>query len=203
MSERLDYSHPVDTTPPAVDVVVVYHRERHHPWLLALLDSVQAQSYANVGVLLVDNSARNMSIGEARNQAIAESEAELVLFPAEEDMLTADAISAMVTFYQFALKSNAGLVHITTHITAIDERTTQRATIQHTHGGMYQRAHLVAHPFEALDYPQVDASAQRALQQRAIAESINITFAVAHHFGYIMRLHPFRADGINLKFPGR
>lgn len=194
-----DYSHPVNTTPPKVCAVVVHHRTLDHQYTVACLDSLKAQSYANLECITIDNLNGQLTIAEARNQAVAHTDAELVLFVAEEDMLTLDTVQAMVDLYLATkAKEATSLVHITTPCTVLLPNGTTAIMPHMTAPGMYERAYLVAHPFDAsLDY-HVDAAQQRAMCDRAKREGKDFTISTTHHYGYVHRAHPFRRDGITV-----
>jgi hypothetical protein len=191
-----NFSKPVDTMPPKVCAVIVHHRGPTHEWLLQALESLNEQSYHNLECITIDNAEKPVSIGEARNQAVAATDADLVLFLGEEDMLTPDTIQAMVGLYQVGKRSIAGLLHITTGCMLWSEDGARKhSTLKAP--GLYERNWLAEHPFEKQDRP--DQAIERAMEQLGRLHGVPVTFGCTHHFGYILRVHPFRRDGINIR----
>lgn len=195
-----DFSHPVDTNPPKVCVVLVLHRPADHPYTVEALDSLRTQTYANLEAQTVDNTAGEATIGQCRNLAVRQTDAELVLFMGEEDMLTPDTVQSMVDLYQLARRTELqSVVHVTTQMMVLLENGNRAPLPSLTAPGMYEREYLLNNPFDAsLDY-NVDRAQHRNLQGLAQVKGQPVTFAVTHHFGYILRMHPFRRDGINVR----
>lgn len=193
---RTDYSKPVDTMPPKVCAVVVYHRDPTNAMLLECLESLSVQSYANIECVTVDNRDNGQTIGAARNQAIALTDADLVLFLAEEDMLTPDTVQAMVDLYRMGKENVSDLIHITTNC-MVQLEGGQRVLSQMKAPGMFERSFLLDNPFDDHDRP--DATMAQKLVNLASIKQQPVHFGTTHHFGYVMRMHPFRRDGINVK----
>lgn len=194
-----DFTHPVDTTPPKVCVVVVHHRPLDHPYLVDAIQSLDVHSYPNLECVTMDNCKGELTIGQARNHAVQNTDAELVAFLGEEDMLTLDTIQTMVDLYRHARSTELqALVHVTTHVMALLENG-QRAIMPNMQApGMYERAYLLKNPFDpSLDY-NVDVTQLRCLHNLAQVQGQPVTFATTHHYGYILRAHPFRRDGIRV-----
>jgi len=199
MHERVkhhDFSHPVDTLPPKVAVVIVYHREPDNAMLLEAIESVNQQSYPNIECITVDNRFAGMSYGTARDLAVANSDADLVLFLAEEDMLTPDTVSSMVGLYQIGKQQADQLVHITTGVMLRNEAGAQALSTLRA-PGMYERQWLAAEPFGDTAWP--DRDKQQQMASLATVRGALVSFGCTHHFGYVLRLHPFRRDGIQVK----
>jgi len=191
-----DMSHPVDTMPPKVAVVIVYHREATDAWLLEAMESVSLQSYPNLECITVDNREAALSYGDARDQGVKATDAELVLFLAEEDLLTPDTIAAMVGLYQMGKKQADQLIHITTGVMLRTEAGAQALSSMRA-PGMYERAWLATNPFGTTSAPDRDKVLQ--LQSLATTRGAMVSFGCTHHFGYVLRLHPFRRDGIQVR----
>jgi hypothetical protein len=196
-----DFTHPVDTTPPKVCVIVVYHREQNHPWLVELLDSLQSQSYPNLECITYDNSQTGHTIGKARNLAVQHTDAELCMFIAEEDMLVLDTIQSMVSMYQFSKSQMKGLVHVSTRCMALLENKQTVLVPDAIAPGMYERAYLLTNPFDEDLNTRVDAMQTARMENLAKLQQCPVTFATTHHFGYMLRVHPFRRDGISITPP--
>lgn len=198
MSERLrytDHHRPVDTTPPKVDIIMVQIRPNDHPWVEEAMRSVQEQTYAHLGMLVVDNQDRALTIGSAWNLAVQASDADLVLFLGDDDSLTPDLVSCMVDGWHHLRTGAPNLVHLTTHCTVLDDMSKQAAHAQVQHTGMFFRKFLVDHPFDeglarhvGMSKMQAVADAQRMLQQP-------MSLAILYHYGYIFRQHAFMANG--------
>lgn len=194
-----DFTRPVDTTPPKVCVVVVHHRPLDHPYMVEAIESLTVQSYANLECITVDNQDNSLTMGQARNQAVQHTDADLVAFMAEEDMMTLDTVQAMVDLYTHARNSDLkALVHVTTHLIALLD-SGQRAIMPNMQApGMYERAYLLNNPFDPALDERVDGAQLRCLHNLAQVKGQPVTFATTHHYGYILRVHPFRRDGIRV-----
>lgn len=198
MSKRLRYTdrhRPVDTTPPKVDIIMVQIRPDDHPWVEEVMQSIQEQTYAHLGMLRVDNQDRALTIGSAWNLAVQASDADLVLFIGDDDALTPDLVSCMVDGWQHLRTNAPNLVHLTTHCTVLDDLTKQAAHVQVQHTGMFLRQFLLDHPFDGELPRHVGIAKLRAISdaQRELQEPMSM--AILHHYGYIFRQHPFMAGG--------
>lgn len=191
-----DFARPIEDEPlPRVDVLLVQTREEH-AWVDAAIASVEQQSYPNTGLWVIDNKDRSLQLGAAWNIGVQASTAELVLLLREEDMLTADLVDTLVTFWHAGKRSTPSLVHVTNFITLLDERTGRMGTAPLAHAGMFLRSMLVEQPFSA----ELDHTAPNEVLERLKQASTGpITFGVAHHHGYVWRNHDFRIDRINVQ----
>ena len=190
-----DFARPIEEEPlPRVDVLIVQSRQ-DTAWLDAAVASVEQQSYPNTGCWVIDNLDRSLMLGQAWNIGVQASTAELVLLLREEDMLTADLVDTLVTFWHAGKRSTPSLVHVTNFITVLDERTGRTGAAPLAHAGMFQRSMLVEQPFSA----ELDHTAPAEVLARLKQASTGpITFGVAHHHGYIWRNHAFRIDRLNV-----
>lgn len=191
-----DLTRPLEQEPlPRVDVLVVQMRE-DTAWLDAAVASVEQQGYPNTGLWVIDNLDRSLTLGQAWNIGVQSSSAELVLLLREEDMLTADLVDTLVTFWHAGRRSTPSLVHVTNWITILDERTGRTGAAPLAHAGMFDRSMLVKHPFSA----ELDHTAPGEVLERIKQVSTGpTTFGVAHHHGYVFRNHPFRPDHIRIQ----
>lgn len=179
---------------PDVDVIVAHARPLTNAWVAAALKSVEAQAYPRTGLITVDNTDHALTLGAAWNIGVASSKAELVFFLREEDMLTADLLEALITFWHLGKEQNEHLVQVTSYMTLLSERN-EAFPIQRAHTGMWERASLDATPWsEALD-TGLEADVIRRMTQKQ-APGGSLTFAVTHHCGYVWRNHAFRPDQI-------
>lgn len=190
-----DFARPIEQEPlPRVDVLIVQSRQ-DTAWLDAAVASVEQQSYPNTGLWVIDNLDRSLMLGQAWNIGVQASTAELVLLLREEDMLTADLVDTLVTFWHAGKRSTPSLVHVTNFITVLDERTGRTGAAPLAHAGMFLRSMLVEQPFSA----ELDHTAPAEVLARCKQASTGpITFGVAHHHGYIWRNHAFRIDRLNV-----
>lgn len=182
---------------PRVDVLLMNSRG-DGPWLQQAIQSVEAQSYENTGLWIIDNTDRALNIGAAWNIGVHASEAPLLLILREEDAMTADLVDTLVTFYSSGKRENPSLAHVSTFITVIDEQTGRSGSVAHPHAGLFERSTLLAHPFNEELSRGVDAELLQRLRANVTA-SEPITFGVAHHHGYIWRNHTFRIDRMNVQ----
>ena len=194
-----DFTHPVDTTPPKVCVIVIYHRDPDHRFLVELLESLQNQSYPNIECITFDNRESNHRMGHARNLAVQQTDAPLCLFMAEDDMLVVDTIQSMVDMYQFAKRGELNhLVHVTTRTTALLEHGQTVQVPNLNAPGMYERQYLLANPFDPSLDLRLDELQAGNMARLAQLHKHPVTFATTHHYGYILRAHPFRRDTIRI-----
>lgn len=196
---RHQFTKPVDTEPPLVAIVVVHRRPFDGELMQQLVDSIKGQSYSNIELLAMHHTDLAQSAGLLRNQVVRQTEAQLVLFMAEEDMLVVDYVASMVALYQHAKATDMHqLIHITSGITGLLPNGHMAPVNNLVAPGMYQRQFLLDVPFDNdLDH-RVDEMQRVKLADRARAEGKPVTFATTHHFGYILRIMPFRSDGISI-----
>ncbi len=199
MTERLTYtdlSKPMHTPPLQVDVCMVRVRADDHPWVEQAVHSVNEQSYEHLGLLVLDNTARELSIGTAWNVCVQQSKADLVLFLGDDDALTPDLVSCMVDGYLYMRKQALNLVRVTTCCTLVDEESGLSAVsngIYHT--GLFQRAYLLDHPFDETLSRGVGKAMADGIErsQRLLGEPLSV--GIMHNAGYIYRQHAFMASG--------
>ena len=183
---------------PRVDVVMARTRPANDPWLTASLRSVEQQCYPLTGLWTVDNEDRALHLGEAWNIGVQASSAPLILLLREEDMLTADLVQSLVTFWLTGRKQMPTLRHVTSYITVLDEQTGRTGSAPLPHAGMFERETLLANPFDAtLDHHVAEHAVRRLAA--SVSGSEAVTFGVAHHHGYIWRNHAFRIDRLNIQ----
>lgn len=199
MTDRLKYTDltkPVNTMPPRVDVCMVRVRSSDHQWVRDAYESVNAQSYEHLGLLDLDNTDRELSIGAAWNACVQASTADLLLFMGDDDALTPDLVSCMVDGYLWMRKDAPNLIRVTTNCTLLDDESKLNGVangIHHT--GMFQRAYLLDHPFdEELGHGVGKAMATSIdHSQRLLGQPLSV--GIMHHAGYIYRQHAFMASG--------
>lgn len=193
------FTKPVNTEPPLVAIITVCHRPADHPYHLDLLDSIQGQSYPHIELWAMDNVDLLHSEAALRNEAVANTTAPLCMFIAEEDMLVVDYVQSMVSMYFDALqKIGPHFVHVSSGITAMRENGTTAITNLKA-PGMYARQFLLDNPFPTDGSSNLDQHQLHKLHQLAQLGGVPVTFATTHHYGYILRAHAFRRDGITLR----
>jgi len=186
---------PVNPDPPSVEVVIVHRRPLDHPWLVQAVASIQEQTYPKLSLMLVDNQDMGVVMGDAINQAVAASTADFILVVMEEDQLTFDTVQAMVDMFQSAQKYQPNIIHVTTYCTIIVDGQNGHAQAQLLMPGMWLRSHLVEHGFNAKLDTNVHRDIASQVQDLQRLSNKPMTMAFAHHYGYILRQHPFRGDG--------
>lgn len=206
MHPRLRYSEhskPVDTTPLKVDVIMIQQRPDDHAWVKEAKATVEQQCYPHLGFLVVNNERspdrEALTIGEAWNLAVAQSDADLVLFLGDDDGLCADLVTCMVESWKHMRKNAPNLVHLTTHCTVMDEEAGLVAQMAVTHTGMYLRQYLVDFPFnETLDRWVGRAKLNEVEQsQRFLGQPMSM--GIVHYSGYIFRQHAWMVSGQRLR----
>ncbi len=192
-----DFTHTVDTMPPKVCVGIVYHREPNDKWLLDAMESLSVQSYPNVECITVDNRDNQLTIAAARNSVVSNTDAPFVLFLCEEDMLAPDSIACLVSMHQVGKSTAPTLVH-TTHKCVVILENGQLAISELHAPGLYERDYLLSNPFDADLTQRVDLNQMVNLRNLALLVKGPTSWCVAHHYGYQLREHMFRRDGITI-----
>src|SRR3990167_6671784 len=78
---------------PTVSVIVpVYNAD---PWIKQCLDSIEAQTYKDIELIVIDDSQAS-GAAAARNRGLEQSTGELIAFCDADDYLEPDAIERMV-----------------------------------------------------------------------------------------------------------
>lgn len=201
MNEMLrfhDMSHPVQTMPPKVAVVLVYHREPRYVHLIDAMESVSLQSYPNCECITVNNCKAGLTLGAARNLAVADTDARYILPLQEDDMLTPDTVQVLVDSFERTLQESPTVVHVT-HGCCILLQDGRVGVATGIHApGLYLRDHLVSNPFDPDLTMNVDAAQQRLMDRLVSVVKGPTQSVVGHHFGYLLRDTPFRRDGIKV-----
>lgn len=203
MNERYRYSDhtkPVDTTPPKVDVVMIQVREDDHRWVKEAVKSVEDQSYPHLGLLIVDNRDRALTIGQAWNGAVQASDADLVLFLGDDDALVHDLVASMVSTWAWMKAKVPNLVHVTTNCTLVDDNSGAVAIGPIHHTGMFLRQFLVEHPFDESLAKGVGKQKMQAIAQAQKFLGQAMSSGIMHHYGYIFRQHPWMVGGQQVQF---
>lgn len=192
-----DHSRPVTQEDyPKVDVIVAISRGDDHEWVKQCLESIRAQVYPNMGLVLVD--MEGLSMTDAWNIGVRSSTAELVAIVREEDTISVDLIHSMVDHYIMGRKAAPNLVHVTTLVTCWDPDQRSAVSVQMPHVGLFNRERLAAYGFSGRSFsggyhgPVLDAMVADMAAGQAL------TAAIGHHHGYVWRNHMFRPDRINI-----
>lgn len=195
-----DFSRGVDTDPVKVTAIIVHHRPLEHEFVQQAIGSLRGQAYPKLECITLHNTT-GLTTGAARNAAVQQAKGQLILFLEEDDMLTSDTVASMVHLYHEAKQQLPGLVHVTTPCIALLKDGSTAMLPAHKAPGMYEREYLLNNPFDAdLDH-KVDAMQQVRMQNLGKLQGRPCTFAITHHFGYVLRAHPFRRDGITVNTP--
>lgn len=207
MKDRLTYtdlSKPVNTMPLRVDVLMIRIRATDHAWVAQAQQSVHEQCYPHMGLLELDNTGRELSIGAAWNALVLASEADLVLMMGDDDAITPDLLSCMVDGYIAMRRKAPNLIRVTTNCTVVDEQSGMSAIANGLHHtGMFQRQYLLDHPFDETLDRNVGLAMATSIDhsQRLLGQPLSV--GIMHHAGYIYRQHAFMVSGnpiqINVK----
>ncbi len=193
-----DFSHTVDTLPAAVAVVIVNHRPPGDTRLADALQSLALQSYPNVFAIVVDNYEQpGATIGSARNQAVKSTDAPLITFLGEQDQLTADAIASMVSMHNAAKLASPSFIHCAIGLTLYGENMAPQINMGQS-PGLFDREFLLTQHFIEADH-RVDQLMLQHMQHLSALDGNPRTWRASHHFGYMLRIEPFRRDGIALQ----
>lgn len=185
-----------DAAPLRVDVCMIRIRPEEHDWVAGALRSVQEQSYPHLGLLVVDNEDRSLSIGQGWNACVQASDADLLLFVGDDDALAPDLVSGMVSCYRHMQRTAPNLVRVTTNCTVLDDDTGLSAIVPGLHHtGMFLRRYLLDHPFDEELARGVGRSMAHSMDQAQRLLGQPLSVAMMHHAGYIYRQHAFMASG--------
>lgn len=206
---RLEYAHqPLQLPQPKVDIIIANTRGAEHPWFIKALQTCQQQTYPNVGQLVVYNNDRALSIGAAWNLGVANSDAELVLFVGDDDMISVDLVSHLVGIMAMVeAQQEQPLWMVTSFCTLIDadDRPIQpaeqvsgigavqkRVNVQHT--GLWRRDRLLDVPFDnelsrGVGRAHHHKLAQAQKERQRFAPTHRLYHASAYHYGYHYRQH--------------
>jgi HrpA-like RNA helicase len=197
-SERLtytDHSKTINTLPLKVDVAMIQVRDESHAWVRQAMESVSVQSYPNVGSLTFQNKDRMVKIGKAWNTIVQESDADLILFMGDDDILNMDLVQSLVDHFVHLREMQPNVVHITSFCTLLDDQSGRVAYHQVNHTGMYLRKFLIDHPFDEEIEINVGEHQLRTIAQVSRMSGQPMTVGITHNFGYVFRQHPFMNPG--------
>lgn len=180
---------------PRVDVLMIQVREDDHAWVKQANKSVDEQTYPELGMWVTDNRDRSVSIGQAWNDMVRQSDAELVQLLGDDDALAPSYIRTMVDEWQFVRERAPNAVHITSYCTVLDDRTNRMASMLVPHTGMFLRQFLLDHPFDETLTRHVGAEMFNRIGKVQASLGQPMTTSVAHFFGYIFRQHTFMNSG--------
>ncbi len=187
---------PVNTMPPRVAVLMVNSRGAAHPWFMAALDSVKAQSYDNIELLVLDNNAHQLSIGAAYNQLVLATDAEFVEFVSDDDLLTVDQVASSLACMLSARKKGEAIVHVTSNTLFLLEQQQQLLHTPFCHLGMFHREFLLSNRFNEALAHGVAADMHSRLDRMSKLMGKPISVPITHHYGYIWRQHIGMAGGM-------
>lgn len=189
-----DHTHPAPDL-PRVDVLMIRQRAEEHAWVKQARQSIDLQTYPNLGHLEVSNEDHALSIGAAWNLAVRESEAELVLMMGDDDILHGTCVAQLVDEYRFARTQAPNVVHLTSFCTVLDDASGMMQALPVQHTGMFLRQYLLDNPFdEGLQRNVGQAQVQR-IAQAGKESGQPLTMVVASTYPYIFRQHMFMACG--------
>lgn len=195
-----DHSKSVNTTPLKLDVIMIQQRPDDHPWVLEAKQTVAEQCYPHLGLITIDNIDHQLTIGQAWNLGVQESDADLVLMFGDDDGLCVDCATVLVEGFTHLRKKAPNLVHLSSHCTVLNEEDGVSAQVAIAHTGMFLRQYLLDQPFDEDLQRHVGAAKVRAIEhsQRFLGEPLSM--AVLHYSGYIYRQHMFMASGNPIRF---
>lgn len=180
---------------PPVDVVMIQIREPGHPWTKAAEQSLSEQTYPNLQAIIVDNRDRSLSIGEAWNQAVAQSTAGWVLFMGDDDVLSPELVRLLVDHTVEMQRQGMPVIHGTSFTTVLDDQSGISAQANGiTHTGMFLRQWLVEHPFDESLANGVGVDMMRQIAEESKRTDQPLSTACAHYYGYLFRQHAFMAS---------
>lgn len=160
--------------------------------------TVKTQSYAKLGMIVVNNRDRGLSIGAAWNLAVRHSKARFVFFLGDDDHLFSDCIAAHVNFFLQAETLGRTIHAVSSGCLAFTEDNRPISPIAINHTGLYDRAWLEANPFnETLD-KKVDT--EMHLRLKSHDPERTELYTMRHYYGYGYRQHPWMVSGPKVVF---
>lgn len=173
---------------PIVSVVVVNTRGLKSPEMLQeCFDSIRDQSYPNVEPIVVNNFERLMTIGKAFNDGVKKASGEWILFLGDDDKISPDYISSLVTFV--SSMTDPKTVAVSTFLTMFDGMRAEPRELVPT--GMWRKDYLLQYPFAEYLTKYVDTD----IMYRVEDSEEHKQYLMRWHYGYHYRSHPDQISG--------
>jgi len=176
---------------PIISIVIVNSRGRKHPeWLQECLNSVRGQSYYNIQPIIVENTDRLITIGKAFNEGVKEAKGEWVLFLGDDDWITPDYVSALVSYAYYSGDTKS--VCVTTFLTMFhsDGKEVKREPRELAVTGMWRKDYLLEYPACEFLTRYVDTDMMSKTEERGDKMA-----TLRWHYGYFYRSHLDQVSG--------
>lgn len=176
---------------PKVSIVVVNSRMKSNPlWVKECYDSLRRQNYKDVEIVVIENYDKLITIGKAYNEGAKKAKGKYVLFVADDDFISDDYVSTLVSVIENANIPNT--VTVTSYLTMFTNKdgNTKREPRELIPTGMWLRKFLLKNPFREFLVRFVDTE----LMNRTKDLGFNQLIAL-HSYGYFYRSHPEQVSG--------
>lgn len=178
---------------PKVTVVVINSRLKSHPlYVKECFDSIKAQSYPNIQIIVIDNIDKMQTIGRCWNKAVRMAKGKYILFVGDDDFIAKDYIASLVTIIEDTdLSKVAG---ISSYLTMFHQPGKSPEVMQEPREliptGMYLKKYLKKNHFKEYLTKFVDSEFMNR-----IGEQGDTLLVHRQQYGYFYRSHPTQQSG--------
>lgn len=177
---------------PLVNIVVINSRQLTNPdYVQSSFDSIRNQNYKNIKPIVVDNYHKLMTIGKCWNEAVKQCQGEWVFFLGDDDYITEDYISSLITNYNSLPNDYKEKVVAVSSFCTIFRDSGEYERKDTIPTGMWKREYLLKYPFKEYLTCLVDSSYMDATKERG-----DIIYVVEHQYGIFYRSHSGQVSGI-------
>lgn len=176
---------------PKVSIVVVNSRLKTNPmWVKECYDSLKKQTYKNIEIIVIENFDKLITIGKAYNEGAKKAKGKYVLYVADDDFISEDYVSTLVSAIESTEVANA--VTVTSYLTMFTttQSDVKREARELIPTGMWLRKYLLKNPFREYLIRYVDTELMNRTKDSGYSQLIAM-----HSYGYFYRSHPEQVSG--------
>jgi len=166
--------------------VVVDSRSLIHPnWVAECLRSLQEQiDFDDYEIVVVSNTNRKLTIGEAFNKGVQEAKGEWVAFVGDDDSVERDLAFTLWKYIDSPYVKNSNIVSVTTNMYAYNNDTGDNFPMSRQWTGAWKRDYLLKYPFNEILLKGIDREYIEEVQKRN-----DLIFYIKYYHGYYYRRH--------------
>lgn len=159
-------------------------------WVKECYDSLRRQNYKDLEIVVIENYDKLVTIGKAYNEGVKRAKGKYVLFVADDDFISDDYVSTLVSVIESTEVQNSVTVSSYLTMFSVKEGNIRREARTLVPTGMWLRKYLIKNPFKEYLTRFVDTE----LMNRTKDLGYNQLIAM-HSYGYFYRSHPEQVSG--------
>ncbi len=175
-----------------VGIVVIDSRSKtHKEWVKQCLDSIRSQTYRDIDVRVIDNTAKLLTIGRCRNQGAKMLEGcKWILYVDDDDWIERNYVQYLLDFAEY--NDSPELAGVSTSCTFMyPDHWELRSEVPI---GMWKREYLLEHPYDEglTKYEDID------MVKKLVKGGKHRIMSASYLTGYYYRQHDCKNSGLKL-----